>query len=548
MEIEKWGDSLDYPEIYPRLEKFPPKELLNYEISNIISSFREREGLAIVNVAELGAGPAPISEILTQTDSEVYRCKAFDINPRMKGEKSLPFEYDTNFDLTDPFLEKEEFGKYDVVVLENVLYATSMSPEGTANYTNNEANLLKVAALKKAAAMLRVDGILIITDPLKKTEDFSVKRIVEFLNKEKDALAQLKRGDKSLFEIFFKNLSDKEMRDMLKVNKKIMSKAVLNEESEYRNIIQYMNLFYPPIYWNPDTYLGSNLTAVLRRNQEKIKEDSSESTILNIPIPLEGKINPKILYWVGEFRKRIYAISNATNNLPEVDKYDRKPEGITIVYPSKNGLGIGAVATLQERGEIGMDLEHLMKPEKGNFYQQILQEMSSKSKKVKEKVLSGGEIKFAEIRRLAAENLNPSDFIKFFQSLSDSFFNYSKKKKIDVVLFVSDEKRAKAFNLANRKTKFEKIDNFKLDREDPEFQTMMVCASNYFFKDWEKFLSEQEVLRIKELSLLISNGQNWQEVVSDRPNKKEYEEAVRNMLDRAPDNVSIYFTDFPMSD
>lgn len=548
MEIEKWGDSLDYPEIYPRLEKFPPKELLNYEISNIISSFREREGLAIVNVAELGAGPAPISEILTQTDSEVYRCKAFDINPRMKGEKSLPFEYDTNFDLTDPFLEKEEYGKYDVVVLENVLYATSMSPEGTANYTNNEANLLKVAALKKAAAMLRVDGILIITDPLKKTEDFSVKRIVEFLNKEKDALAQLKRGDKSLFEIFFKNLSDKEMRDMLKVNKKIMSKAVLNEESEYRNIIQYMNLFYPPIYWNPDTYLGSNLTAVLRRNQEKIKENCSESTILNIPIPLEGKINPKILHWVGEFRKRIYAVSNATNNLPEVDKYDRKPEGITIVYPSKNGLGIGAVATLQERGEIGMDLEHLMKPEKGNFSQQIIQEMSSKSKKVKEKVLSGGEIKFAEIRRLAAENLNPSDFIKFFQSLSDSFFNYSKKKKIDVVLFVSDEKRAKAFNLANRKTKFEKIDNFKLDREDPEFQTMMVCASNYFFKDWEKFLSEQEVLRIKELSLLISNGQNWQEVISDRPNKKEYEEAVRNMLDRAPDNVSIYFTDFPMSD
>ena len=269
MEKEKWGDSLDYPEIYPRLEKFPPKELLNYEIANIITSFRERESLDTVNVAELGAGPAPISEILTQTNSDVFRCKAFDINPRMKGDKTLPFDYDTNFDLTDPFLEKEEFGKYDVVVLENVLYATSMSPEGTANYTSNEANLLKVASLKKAAAMLRVDGILILTDPLKKTEDFGVKRIVEFLNKEKEALSELKRGDKTLVEIFFKNLSDKEMRNMLKINKKIMSKAVLNEESEYKNIIQYTNLFYPPIYWNPDTYLGSNLTAVLRRNQRK---------------------------------------------------------------------------------------------------------------------------------------------------------------------------------------------------------------------------------------------------------------------------------------
>ena len=38
---------------------------------------------------------------------------------------------------------------------------------------------------------------------------------------------------------------------------------------------------------------------------------------------------------------------------------------MTVVYPSKNGLGIGgAAATLQERGGIGMDLEHLMKPEK----------------------------------------------------------------------------------------------------------------------------------------------------------------------------------------
>jgi len=221
---------------------------------------------------------------------------------------------------------------------------------------------------------------------------------------------------------------------------------------------------------------------------------------------------------------------------------------MTVVYPSKNGLGIGAAATLQERGGIGMDLEHLMKPEKGTFYQQIVQEMSSKSKKVAEKVASGQEIKFAEIRRLAADNLNPSDFIKFFQSLSDSFFNYCKKNKIDVVLFVSDEKRAKAFNLANRKTEFKKIENFKLDREDPEFQTMMVCASNYFFKDWKSFLTEQEVSRIRDLSLLISNGQNWQEVITDKPNRGEYEEAVRNLLEKAPDNVSIYFTDFPMSD
>ena len=335
---------------------------------------------------------------------------------------------------------------------------------------------------------------------------------------------------------------------MLKINKKIMAKAVLNDETEMSNLIQYTNLFYPPIYWNPDTYLGSNLTTVLRRNEESIKLDNSESTILNNPLLLEGRSNPKILHWIGEFRKRIYAMSNATNNLPEVDKYDKKPEGIIAVYPSKNGLGIGATATLQQRGEIGLDIEHLMKPERNSFYNQMIEEISSKSQKVADMVASGKEIKFAEIRRLAADNLSRTDFVKFFQSLCDIFFNYSKKNDIDIVLFVSDEKRAKAFNLANRKAEFKKIEGFKLNRENPEFQTMMVCAANYFFKDWKSILSEDEVEHINELSLLITNGDIWSDVIKDKPQKDQYENAVRKLLDTAPDNVSIYFTDYPMYD
>lgn len=548
MEKEQWGDNLKYPEIYPRLENFAPKELLNYEIANMIIAFQKRENLENLHIAELGAGPAPISKILTHTDPQAYECKAFDINPKMRGTEEFPFEYDSNFDLTDPCLPEEELGKYDVVVLENVLYATSMSPNGTEKYTSNESNLLKVAALKKAAAMLRPDGILILTDPLNKTEDFGIGRIIEFLNKEREAINELNRGKKNLLEVFLKNLTDKEMRKMLKINKKIMAKAVLNDEKEIANIIQYTDLFYPPIYWNPDTYLGSNLTTVLRRNDEKIKLDNCESTVLNNPLLLEGKSNPKILHWIGNFRKRIYALSNATNNLPEVDKYDKKPEGIIAVYPSKNGLGIGATATLQQRGEIGLDIEHLMKSEKGSFYNQMVKEISSKSQKVAEKIASGKEIKFAEIRRLAADSLSHSDFVKFFQSLCDIFFNYSKKNDIDIVLFVSDEKRAKAFNIANKKAEFKKIEGFQLNREDPEFQTMMVCAANYFFKDWKTLLSEDEIERINELSLLITNGDIWSDVIKDNPQKDNYENAVKKLLDTAPDNVSIYFTDYPMYD
>jgi len=548
MEKEKWGDSLKYPEIYHKLETFAPKAILNEQLVEAIVAFKEREhGDEEIEVAELGAGPAPISEILTTLDPEGYKCKAFDINPNMKNEREYPFDYDFNFDLTDPYLNPAEIGRYDVVVLENVLYTTSMSSDNTSKYSAQEANLMKLAALKKAAGMLKPYGILLLTDPLNKTEDFGVSRIVEFLQIERDAIQELTGKDRSFLGVFLKDLADKDMRRMLSINKKIMSKAVLNSEESMKSMIQYTDLFYPPMYWNPDTYLGSNLTAILRRNEEEVYLENAEYTSLNRPIIFEGKIHPNILHWIGEFRKRVYAETNATNNLPEVDIYDRKEEGVVAVYPSKNKLGIGATATLQQRGAIGLDIEHLMQGERGDFYKDLLSEIRLKSKKIDEKMSLAGDINFAEIRRLAADNLGISEFAKFFQSLCDTFFNCSKRNDIDVVLFVSDDKRAKAFNLVNKKAEFKKLDGFKLNRESTDFQTMMICAANYFFKDWESVLSPEEANYVKNLSMLVSNGYTWTEVIEGREDEAEYKAAVKKLLDEAEDNVSIYFTDYPMN-
>ncbi len=545
---EKWGDSLKYPEIYHKLETFAPKAILNEQVVDAIVAYKEREYQEdIINIAELGAGPAPISKILTSLDPENYKCKAFDINPNMRNSRGFPFEYDFSFDLIDPSLDPNDLGKYDVVVLENVLYATSMSPDNSPKYTPQEANLMKLAALKKAAAMLKPYGILIITDPLEKTEDFGVSRIIEFLQIEKDSMEKLTGEDHSLMHVFLKNLTDKDMRKMLSINKKIMAKAVLSSEDSMKNMIQYTDLFYPPMYWDPNTYLGSNLTAILRRNEESIVLDSSESTTMNRPMNFEGKIHSKVLHRIGDFRKRVYAETNATNNLPEVDIYDRKKESIVAVYPSKNKLGIGATATLQQRGFIGLDIEHLMQGEKRDFYNDLLREIRIKSSKVEEKLSVGGNIQFAEIRRLAADNLSLSEFLTFFQSLCDTFFNYGKRNSIDVVLFVSDDKRAKAFNLANKKVEFKKLEGFKLNRESEDFQTMMICAANYFFKDWERVLSPEEAQYIRNLSLLVSNGYTWTEVIKGRENEDQYRVAVKKLLEEAEDNVSIFFTDYPMN-
>lgn len=544
MSIETWGEQAEYPKIYRKLNSFPPKELLDRDIARTIESFSERDGLDVVLVAELGAGPAPISSLLTERDPEKYICSAFDKSPSMTQGVEYPFEYDCNFDLTDPNTPEEQLGRYDVVVLENALYATTMSSSGR-KYTEKEAEIMRTTAFKKAASMLRPGGVLLISDPLKTTENFSVRRILEFLQYEQDALHQLRDERKSILEIFLNKLSDKDIQRILKINRGIMKRTVLLDEKDMKELINSSGLFFSePLEYNAQSYLGSNITAVYRRNgKEIIREGGAE---LGGSVLLEGGIHDRVLHWIGEFRKERYEQTKATTNLPEVDAFDRKPEGTVVLWHSKNKLTPAATATFQERGKMGLDVEHLMLPLEGGFYEQLIKKISERSEKVRTKLAQGGTLKFGEIRRLATDSLGQTDFKELFRSMCDIFFKYAKKKDIDIVVFVSDKKRARAFNMANGIAQFEELDGFKLARENPSLQTMMIPAYNYFFSDWDEKLTSDEIELIKELSSMIKNGDLWTDVIKGHPKEQAFEEAVRSLFTKTADNVGIFFTDYAM--
>jgi hypothetical protein len=535
-----WSEN-EYAGVYSRLDKFAPKELHDHEIADLITSLAETEEFESeqIRIAEVGAGPAPISRIL---NGEKFDCKAFDINPDM-GRDIGNIPYDSAFDLTDPTISEEEKGKYDFVVMENVLYATALSPEGTRKYTPQEAEIMRLTSLKKSAALLKPGGFLVISDPLKTTENFGLKRMVEFLEYDKKARLAMYNEEKNVGSIALEYIMDKQIKEVLKRNKKIMERAVLLDENEMINELESIDMFEEIVYKKSNTYLGSNMTLALRRNGEEMKEDAV--SILGEPIILEGKVHRNILEWVGRFRRKIYAQSNTTDNLPEVDRYDLK-EGVLVVYPTKNKLELSAVATLQPSGEIGLDAEELMVPEEGEFYEQLTNVIYRNSEALRKAVDSGRTITYAEIRRLAADNLGYADVKVFLNSLCGIFKDYAKRNDIDIVLFMSDNKRFTMFNRANGEIEFKKVDGFALKRDNPELQTMMISAANYFFKDWEKFLTEDELTTANQLRKLLINGDTWEEKIKDHPNREDFEKVVTKILTSAPDNVSIYYTDYSM--
>jgi SAM-dependent methyltransferase len=532
----------EYAGVYSRLETFAPKELHDKEIVDLVHRLVERDGLVEedkVMVAEVGAGPAPISRLLNQNG---YECKAFDLNPDMSSV-DFPVSYENGFDLTSPEISEEDKGKYDVVVMENVWYATTLSPEGTRKYTQEEAQILRLTALKKAASLLRPGGFMILSDPMKQTENFGLKRIWNFLEFDQKARLSMHQEGKTIGGIMLEYMKDPQIKEILKRNKNLMKKAVLLNEEKVKELIISTGMFDEIVYSQPETYLGSNLTMALRRNGLELNE--SDISMLGTPIVLKGKVHENILSWIGKFRRKVYSQSETTDNLPEVDNFDLK-EGVVVVYPSKNKLGLAAVATLQPSGDIGLDAEELMVPQEGEFYNYLAKKIAEKSPVVKKALERGEDIEFAEIRRLAADNLGRGDAKKFLNSLCEIFKEYAWEKDIGIVLFMSDDKRFRLFNLSNSEVQFQKVEGFALDRKDEHLQTMMISAANYFFKDWESYLNGDEIVLVNQLRKLLVNGDTWLEIIKDHPQKAEIEIAVKKILNSSQDNVSVYYTDYSM--
>jgi len=548
--VDTWNGDGSYREVYGGLENYPPKKLLDKEIADAIIHNTENNEEPIL-VGELGAGPAPISSLLSQINSERYKCEAFDLNHEMTLGKKFPFSYTTGFDLTDPNIKEEEIGKYDAVVLENSLYTVSMSPDGTRNFTQQEARLMKQLAFNKAAAMLKPGGVLILSDPLPNTGNFGLERIISFLQKEQEAEAKLDGGIKksSLAEIFARRLTDTRMKKILAENKNLMKRVILSPVDEMRDIIGKSQLFEEtPIRENTADYLGSNYTVVLRRNENRITVDPETGNKLDSSVIIEGIPHPKILNLVGDFRKKVYAQSGTTEQLPRQDKFDKK-EGLLLVYLSRNKPGIAAAATLQPKGAIGFDVEELMSPDglgkDIKFHKDLMEKLEQYSPSVGEAIFYGKDIKLSEVRRLAADNLDRGSLQEFFKDMAKKFNDYAEKEKIDILLFLTEPKRAKLFNWANGVTEFKKIEGFKLNRQ-PEHQTMMLCAANYFFGDWKASLNEAEGHLVEEVISIVGNNNDWREVIKGNEKENEYIVAVEKLFGSAPDNVSIYFTDYPL--
>jgi hypothetical protein len=557
---------------YDRLADFPPKVLLDYTIANhiieISKDYMKFENGEPIKVAELFAGRAPISRTLKEMGELNFECHAFDKNEDMRGGDNLEWveSYKTDFDASETFLEESEKEKYDWVIIENGLYATSISEDGTRKYTKREAEILRTIALQKAMYMLKPGGFLVISDALDNTSNFGLKRIKTFLQKDVEARKVLKKNEKGVTEVVWEYVTEHikkskhgdknkaSMLDVLKRNKEFVAKAQLFTHEENLDLFRRLGMNERVLLSQANDYLGSNGTYILRKLSDIESQDDLPNQ-LGEPISLKYPIHEKLLDLIGRFRRKVYKETKATDNLPIIDEYDKKKDGLTIVYPNKNHIGLAAVATLQPNDkEIGLDVENLMVPEDGNKFYKALEEFLYKdSKKVKAALDKGRKINFAEIRRLAADNLSRSELMFFIGDLWRRFPSYAKKEKIDIVLFITDEKRLRLFNHINRNggVQFKKVEGLDLDREDEELQTMMVSASNYFFGSWDTLEKEQvltmnDISNINKLKSVIVNGNSWRETANQLDNSEEIIHSVEKLLHNAPSNVYLYYTDYSM--
>jgi hypothetical protein len=557
---------------YDRLSDFPPKILLDYSIANHIietsKDYMEFQNGEPIKVAELFAGRAPISRTLKEIGELKFECHAFDQNEDMRGYNPLEWleSYETDFDASEIYLAENQKEKYDWVVIENGLYATSISEDGTRKYTKQEAQILRTIALQKAMNMLRPGGFLVISDALDNTSNFGLKRIKTFLQRDVEARRVLKKDEKGITEVVWEYITEHiknpkhgdknkaSMIDILKRNKEFVAKAQLFTHEDNLDLFRRLGMNERVLFSQANDYLGSNGTYILRKlsdieSQEDLPNQLGEAITLKYPV------HEKLLNLIGRFRRKVYKESKATDNLPIIDEFDRKNDGMTIVYPNKNHIGLTAVASLQPNDkEIGLDVESLMIPKNSKeFYKALEEFLYGDSKKVKAALDAGKEISFGEVRRLAADDLPRSDLIIFIGDLWRRFTSYARKERIDIVLFISDDKRLRIFNRINHDggAQFKIVEGFDLDRENEELQTMMVSASNYFFGSWEnlereQILTKEDIANINKLKSVMVNGNSWRETANQFDKSEDIINSIEKLLRNAPSNVNLYYTDHPM--
>jgi SAM-dependent methyltransferase len=490
-------------ELYDTVENYAVKRLFDEQLYQLIAHNitgklvdYNTDGRKPV-ILEAGAGRAPISKKFLENFYGID-CVATDKYPDMAGNTNNP---NSNLpylirDLTDP-LGLDMADGMDVAVMQNSWYAVTLPSEGTRKYTEQEALMLRQMALANLASVIQEGGQLVISDPLKSAKQLGFGGISNFIQKEKEA-RQLLNGANASNKSILMNLLNKKNKDILSKNKKLTNRSHLfNSKDELIKFVTSTGLFELEYVADDINYIGHNATVVFRRTEKAagktVKPEQLETIVY------DEKIHPDILEKIGKFRNKMYGNANVNKNVPIVDNYDVKNKGRVVCIRGKDIPDFALVATMQQPGRIGLELEQLMNSsENGKGLQRSLIEAVAKEDAfINEKLSKGKKIKIAEIRRLASslpKQFNMDDYSNLFQILDENFGKYANEENINIVFYLADSIRKEMFNDANPRHKFRKLEGFKLNKEDIEAQTTIISGADYFLgRKWMKLLSEDEV-------------------------------------------------------
>lgn len=534
-DISAWTKEEYAAETYDCVSNTATKRMLDLQIAHRILT--NTETLENPQIIEFAAGPAPVSKILR---SFGYNCTAFEKNPDMTRSNNIHYTYGDLCSLSG--ISTKE--KYDAGTCINGWYAVTSVNENEQPLTEQEALFMRAFALKNMAMAIKPGGTLIISDPLASANDLDSSGVAKYILRELSNQRKLSRFPELPFFKTLSNLSNPQMQEALKINRALTKNChFFRTTQEMIDFVKSTDLFEEEIRAEEGKYIGHNTTLTLKR-----KSSESESTETSVRI-FKGKIHRSVLETIGHFRKKAYAQGNVNPNLPLTDIYDTKEEGIVIVVDNKKGESAMLTATMQQPGQIGLEMSDLMKDNEnpnGDFVQSLLINASRVSPLIFQALEKGQSVRTAEIRRVASggEN-NLKDSKTAFGILYEEMKKYASEEDITLITMVTTPQKAKLFNWAlNGKTKFELLPGYSIRRDTSEAQTLLISGSDYFLDNWESKLEPKQVDLIKQLKENIQNGDTWEKTLKSNPwlDTKECREAIDELIQNAPDGINLYYT------
>jgi hypothetical protein len=557
---------------YDEVAELTLKKELDQEIRDIIIGEIVMGEIESPVVVELGCGRSPIVGSLTRENSNINGY-SYDFSSGMaKGVSEMAnarenMTFNNDGDITDlkGFTDLKYQPKADFVVLENVLYATTVPGEGDIHHMlKDEASFVETTVIKNAASVMKEDGLLILTDPLAGARSLDVKGVIKFFNDEFQATVkenQNKYGNPKYVETvasLLKRNASPAGKTVLSSNRELMERSFLHPDIESLTDLIEKDGLFDVVYERDDAYLGHNGFIVARRTKVPMTNHIQK---FNMEVPLEYNggyqiTQPigNILNNLGEYLQVSYAESGVNRNLPILDEFDKTSE--TFIISAANST-VPIVSVKLNRVEMGtlekLEMASLMtvvnENTSLNFYQSLLEALPLDSD-------GNRPAKIGELRRFAYSGPASLKYIiKSFERIFDKMMPYLNGEdrddipRADVLVCVADEARVKFFNrgLKSFNLSFEKLDGFKLDRDNIENQTLFLSSESYFLEKTELDESEQKILEnIRSYISKNSDIGDWQKILNmeiSNDDKQAYFAVVEKILNNAKDGVNIYCLD-----